>query len=320
MKNQANQEARRGFDLIGDIHGRADDLRRLLLHLGYREADGSFRHPDRVAVFVGDFVDRGPDVAGVLRLVKPMVDRGAALAVIGNHEYNLLSWFQPRPGKPGKWLRSRSEGHRRQIESSLPFIEANPDEWAMYREWFLDLPLSLDLGALRVVHACWDHGALALLGVGASLRDCGFGGFERRDNPVGDAVAMLLMGPEMELPDGLSYPDSSGGLRKDFRARWWAKHPGIRYPELAMPGPKGLPEREAPADLVARLPGYDPGEPPVFFGHYGFKSFPGLMASNLACVDYLDDGGPIGAYRYEAGEELVESRFVRLPAKSGDAP
>ena len=48
-----------GFDIIGDIHGQADALDRLLDLLGYRLSDGVRRHPDgRRAVFLGDFIDR----------------------------------------------------------------------------------------------------------------------------------------------------------------------------------------------------------------------------------------------------------------------
>ncbi|GAA3855990.1 hypothetical protein GCM10022243_21630 [Saccharothrix violaceirubra] len=75
------------FDVIGDVHGCADELRELLGLLGY--VDGA--HPDgRTAVFVGDLVDRGPDTPGVLRLAMPMVRAGTALSVRGNHEDKLV--------------------------------------------------------------------------------------------------------------------------------------------------------------------------------------------------------------------------------------
>ena len=46
------------YDIIGDVHGCASHLRRLLDDMGYREDDatGAYRHPDRQAVFVGDLV------------------------------------------------------------------------------------------------------------------------------------------------------------------------------------------------------------------------------------------------------------------------
>ena len=43
------------YDIIGDIHGHARSLRALLRQLGYRDHSGVWRHPDRRAVFLGDF-------------------------------------------------------------------------------------------------------------------------------------------------------------------------------------------------------------------------------------------------------------------------
>ena len=84
------------FDVIGDVHGCRTELEELLGKLGYQVTrDGSGRAVDavppagRTAVFLGDLVDRGPDSAGVLRLVMGMVAAGHALAVPGNHENKL---------------------------------------------------------------------------------------------------------------------------------------------------------------------------------------------------------------------------------------
>jgi protein phosphatase len=88
------------FDVLGDVHGCFDELLELLGLLGYRvsrEADPGGRPafavvpPEgRKAVFVGDLVDRGPNVPEVLRLVMGMVEAGTALCVRGNHDDKLL--------------------------------------------------------------------------------------------------------------------------------------------------------------------------------------------------------------------------------------
>ena len=81
------------FDVIGDIHGCLDELVERLTTLGYAvSADyTSAHHPEgRTVVFVGDLVDRGPAVAGVLRLAMAMVAQGDALCVPGNHEIELV--------------------------------------------------------------------------------------------------------------------------------------------------------------------------------------------------------------------------------------
>jgi hypothetical protein len=55
------------FDVIGDIHGHADALRNLLHKVDYREHDGVFRHASRRVIFVGDFIDRGPQQLTIVR-------------------------------------------------------------------------------------------------------------------------------------------------------------------------------------------------------------------------------------------------------------
>lgn len=93
------------FDIIGDIHGCFDELKQLLVTMGYiiEEADGpggkDYRgtHPGgRRAVFLGDLVDRGPNMVGVLKLVMNMIESGSALCVCGNHDLRVLKKIQER--------------------------------------------------------------------------------------------------------------------------------------------------------------------------------------------------------------------------------
>jgi protein phosphatase len=78
------------YDIIGDVHGCHGLLVRLLDELGYR--DGV--HPEeRRLVFVGDLVDRGPEILAALRLVRELVESGRALAVLGNHDDKLRRWL-----------------------------------------------------------------------------------------------------------------------------------------------------------------------------------------------------------------------------------
>jgi protein phosphatase len=87
-----------GFDIIGDIHGCADELRTLLTELGYtvgwingHEGEGSsYIHPEgRKIVFVGDITDRGPENVQALRIVK-LAKEGGHLSVMGNHDWKLF--------------------------------------------------------------------------------------------------------------------------------------------------------------------------------------------------------------------------------------
>lgn len=155
MKNETASIRGKGFDLIGDIHGHAEPLRRLLGQLGYREEDGSFRHPNRQVIFLGDFIDRGPAIRESLRMVRKMVDGGAALAVMGNHEFNALCYHTI--GKNGGPLRAHSETNRHQHQATLDAFADFPDEWRDYLAWFRTLPLYLEMDDFRVVHACWEQ-------------------------------------------------------------------------------------------------------------------------------------------------------------------
>ncbi|WP_353536125.1 metallophosphoesterase family protein [Cognatishimia sp. WU-CL00825] len=83
------------FVVIGDLHGRADLLEGLLRQL---ETEA----PGLPLVFVGDYIDRGPDSAAVLRLLQ---DLPGATCLMGNHERMCLS-FLDQPNRNGaRWLR-----------------------------------------------------------------------------------------------------------------------------------------------------------------------------------------------------------------------
>ena len=149
-----SHDRRTGYDIIGDIHGHAGKLTALLNALGYEERDGSYRHPERRVILLGDFIDRGPEIRETLRIARAMVERGHALAVMGNHEYNALCYAKP-DGKGG-FFRPHTEGNVNQHAATLEAFKGRQDEWHSYLEWFAKLPLFLNLGGLRVVHACWD--------------------------------------------------------------------------------------------------------------------------------------------------------------------
>ena len=75
------RSASRGYDIIGDIHGCAHTLVRLLDQMGYRKVNGVYEHPRRQAIFIGDIIDRGPRIREALHLVRDMVEHGSARMV-----------------------------------------------------------------------------------------------------------------------------------------------------------------------------------------------------------------------------------------------
>ena len=87
---------------IGDIHGRLD----LLDEIFRRIADeaGAFDARRRVLVFLGDYVDRGPDSAGVIdRLLFGLPDGYEGVYLKGNHEAIMLDFFN-RPDRLNMWM------------------------------------------------------------------------------------------------------------------------------------------------------------------------------------------------------------------------
>ena len=76
---------------IGDIHGRLDLLSRL--HQMILEDAGSAAG-DRTLVYLGDYVDRGPESAGVVELLsKETLPGFSAIHLMGNHEDFMLRFL-----------------------------------------------------------------------------------------------------------------------------------------------------------------------------------------------------------------------------------
>lgn len=85
---------------VGDIHGKLDMLNSLLVHW----------NPDKQKlVFVGDYIDRGPDSLDVVLKVKELVEKYGAVALGGNHERMFLDWLDsPEDYWFVKWLEDES--------------------------------------------------------------------------------------------------------------------------------------------------------------------------------------------------------------------
>lgn len=135
------------FDIIGDVHGCAAELRALLSLLGWRESEaGGWSHPaGRRAVFLGDLVDRGPATLDTLRIVRGMAESGVALCVPGNHDDKLA-----------RWLAGRNVEVRHGLAESIASLEPAGDAERAAIRTFIEGLVShyvLDGGRLVVVHA-----------------------------------------------------------------------------------------------------------------------------------------------------------------------
>ena len=101
---ECNLDARKQYDIIGDVHGCYEEMMELLTKLGYRTGEQAIlSHPDplRRIVFVGDLIDKGPKSKEVLKAVKFGYERGLVDFVIGNHEnfvYKYINDLIPNHG------------------------------------------------------------------------------------------------------------------------------------------------------------------------------------------------------------------------------
>ncbi len=139
------------FDIIGDIHGCANELAMLLEQLGYTLSDDGNYGPTaippvgRKAIFLGDLIDRGPDSVRVLRLVMSMAAAGDALCLPGNHDDKLR-----------RYLDGRQVRLNHGLDGTVDALEAEPESFREQVRAFLNGLVShytLDGGDLVVAHA-----------------------------------------------------------------------------------------------------------------------------------------------------------------------
>ncbi len=301
------------YDVIGDIHGEADKLVALLSTLGYSEAGGAWRHPERQAIFVGDLIDRGSKQLETVDLVRAMVDAGSARCILGNHEFNAVAWVTEDPQRPGHFLRDHHKaGNQEQHQAFLDAV-AGTSRQKEITDWFRTLPMWLDLGGLRVVHACWHEDSMSVLrpvlGPAQTLTDEAVLRGSRSDDPVFEALEVVCKGPEVRLPEGVTIDDKGGKVRHEVRVRWWLDDVST-YREAAI-GPASdmamIPDVPLPADW--RRHPYS--GPPVLFGHYWFSGTPTVISPRFACLDFsVARGGPLVAYRWDGEAELSSDKMV----------
>lgn len=272
-------------------------------------------------MFCGDFIDRGPQIRDVITIVRSMVEQQAAHAVMGNHEFNAIAWHTEVPGQPGTWFRTHSERHNRQHQATLDQLDEVDMQAAL--EWFRQLPIALDLGPIRVVHACWDSeyidvldAAMATLGrFGPELLTEAVDG----SHPTGIAVERVLKGPEAALPADVAVTDKEGQMRRRVRIRWFESPNDRTLGSYSFPQTASL-DAVPVGDDVQPCP-YPPDAVPLFIGHYWMRSHDDpLLLPNLACLDLsVAKGGVLCGYRFNGESQLRHESLVKVPARSPQA-
>jgi serine/threonine protein phosphatase 1 len=135
---------------IGDIHGCLEPLQALVTQLP----------AEQELVFLGDYIDRGPDSAGVIRFLKQLAQQRPCRFLLGNHEWLMLNaiaeeeaipWWIQNGGNPT--LHSYGVDYRR-----WPRAGRRGDFLAEDREFFANLERFHEDDATIFVHAGIDTG------------------------------------------------------------------------------------------------------------------------------------------------------------------
>ncbi|MGB1237081.1 MAG: metallophosphoesterase [Pseudomonadales bacterium] len=311
-----------GYDIIGDVHGCGLALRLLLSRLGYSKRNGVYAHPKRKVVFLGDIIDRGPRIREALHLVRDMVDAGHAHIVMGNHEYNYLSYSTSGEEVSMPYLREHTKRHQRILQETLNQLANHPNDRKDFYQWMMQLPIFLEFQDFRVVHACWDQTIIdeVLRVMGSNTINTQFLYHSAvKDTFEWTVMDRLLRGTQIRLPNNETMTCRDGYVRHFFRTKFWAKHPEL-YREVVFqpdPLPKSMLNRVLSEHERQGLLYYPEHEKNLFIGHYWCEGTPQPLTTNIACLDYSAvKFGKLVAYRYDFEPQLMGDKFVSVDVRT----
>ncbi|HNU76752.1 MAG: metallophosphoesterase [Prolixibacteraceae bacterium] len=301
------------FDIIGDIHGCASLLKTLLKRLGYEKKGMTFIHPERKAVFVGDFVNRGQEIRQTLQIIRGMVESGHALAILGNHEIEAVLFSIKRDKKESP-LNKDGKRYDSVHETVLQFSNFR-DEWKSYCKWLRSLPLFIEEEGVRIVHACWKDENIQLIRdelppgkiPKAVLRNLVL---DSR-SPLSQAILQSTRGIHLIMPPNLRVYDNLRRNHHLFRIRWWESPVGMTFQQFSFESKFKLPAYTIPPEILHENEPYPEDAPPVFFGHYCRGNGPHVIRGNLCCVDACVTGTKrLAAYRWDGETQLSPEKMV----------
>jgi hypothetical protein len=303
------------YDIIGDVHGYASLLKKLLLKMGYVKVNGHFAHTSRKAIFVGDFINRGPEIRKTIRIIRAMVENGSALAILGNHEINAIIYHLK--DKQGFSLVKQPSKYFLSLYKTINEYSLNSTEWREHLKWMRSLPLYLDLGEIRVVHACWSDNAVR---VADSLYDEGkikkkvFRKIHRKtDTEISKSVWLLTKGVNLKLPGDLKIISNKGISPRSIRTQWWDELEGKTFEQLSFESKFKLPEYTVPHEILPVTYPYPENAPIVFIGHYCRGKGPHILKPNVCCVDSCVTGTKrLLAYQWNGEKELILNNLVQV--------
>lgn len=299
------------YDIIGDVHGFATLLKKLLAAMGYSKTDGAWKHPHRTAIFVGDLINHGPEIRETLQIVRAMTDEGSAKVILGNHEYSAILYHIKDSN--GMFLSRHIARNRNILQSTLSAFKGYKEEWPDYLKWFRTWPFFIDLGKIRIAHAYWNDKEMQYLSEfipPGKLKKSFLRSIHEEQHPAAAIIYKTLKGLEFQCPPDLILKCSKGVSRKVFRMNWWESPEKKSFRQLSFGNKFILPEYTVPSEITPSFEPYGPENPIVIMGHYCLSQGATILQSNVCCVDScVVTTKKMSAYRWN-GESVLKSEHL----------
>jgi len=300
------------YDIIGDVHGYAALLKKLLKKLGYKKGEAGYSHPSRKAVFVGDFINRGPDVRETVQIIRKMAEAGNAVVILGNHELNAIMYYL-KDESGGRIMQKNIAGFFKTKQD----FHLYPDEWKSHRKWMRTLPLVFEDGLIRVVHACWNDENIR------NIKGFEFNGkwpkellrkiYNEPDSPEGKSVWQTTKGLYFDLPKDLTIRNNKKASIRSFRLNWWEPLEGKTFNGASFESKFLLPEYTIPPEILPVINPYPENAPIVFFGHYCRGAGPLVIRPNICCVDScITSTRTLSAYSWQGEDCLTPQNIISV--------
>ncbi|PMH44648.1 hypothetical protein BCU68_12430 [Vibrio sp. 10N.286.49.B3] len=306
---------------IGDVHGQTNKLNSLLEDQGLNDIDADI---DTKIVFIGDLIDNSEksdtDHVALLNKVKQLVDEKKALCLMGNHEFNAIGWYLKDAN--GTYLRDRTKiGNQKQHAHFLVQIGEDSLLHKKWIEWFMTLPLYINAGDIRAIHACWHEPSIEklekYLNSDRSLKSVHWTDAFNPSHELYTLIEVLLKGPEVSLPTDCYFKDKNGIQRHHIRAAWWKDEYSLEtYQDLAVV-PTGQADMIPNQKLAKGAIAFNKQNLlfPVVVGHYTLAPtlFPECLSDQVVCVDFNAAKGEnalVGYYTYLDGWSDSPSELI----------
>ncbi len=244
---------------IGDVYGRLDKLTELLTEIDFDIDDPESSIQFVKLVFCGNLLakhthnansdhcdsastDSQPEIEhlALLKMVKLLVDKGHAYCLLGQHEYEVIGWSKHHPITDNPYLEASSAPL---FNQELQHSQALLFEWV---DWFMALPIYMDFGHIRAIHACWD-----------------------------DKVITSLNAYLTDVASNDAQPNS---LSQQFwPAAFDSQHPLNKLIATCL---------DYPTMTLTELHPHSALKVPVVIGHYPQDTYPDIINEQLVCINY----------------------------------